>query len=279
MTPGRVGRRCSALALAAGLLLVAVAGRAPIRRPAARASGCCPTSATCRRSATRPALAGRVVLADRPRPSACSGRCCGRPPTASSGCSAAPRRYAAASSAPDIDKTVHEFRVEQVLWGLVGFAVAAAYGVLRALARARRGALVAAAVRCRRSSLGVLARDNHLTSQVARPRAPDPAPSSRPSPSCSRWRSRRARARSPRSTGSYAAAAASSPRDLGRVLADVRTGEPVGARLRPAGRRAPGCRWSPGSPRASPSRSSAAPRSPTCCTPRPPTSARPGAAS
>ena len=33
----------------------------------------------------------------------------------------------------DIDKTVHEFRVEQVVWGLVCFAVAAAYGVLRML--------------------------------------------------------------------------------------------------------------------------------------------------
>ena len=33
----------------------------------------------------------------------------------------------------DIDKTVHEFRVEQVLWGLAGFAVTAAYGVVRAL--------------------------------------------------------------------------------------------------------------------------------------------------
>ena len=67
--------------------------------------------------------------------------------------------------------------------------------------------------------------------------------------------------------------------DLGRVLAAVRTGDPVALGLRRAGRRAPACRWSPGSPRASRSRSSAAPRSPTCCTPRPPTSARPAAAS
>ena len=51
----------------------------------------------------------------------------------------------------DIDKTVHEFRVEQVLWGLVGFAIAAAYGVLKAVAGLRRGAVVAAAVRGRRS--------------------------------------------------------------------------------------------------------------------------------
>ena len=50
-------------------------------------------------------------------------------------------------------------------------------------------------------------------------------------------------------------------------------------RLRPAAPRRPASRWSPASPRASPSRSSAAPRWPTSCTPRPPTSARPGAAS
>ena len=33
----------------------------------------------------------------------------------------------------DLDRSVHDFRVEQVLWGLAGFAIAAAYGALRAL--------------------------------------------------------------------------------------------------------------------------------------------------
>ena len=51
----------------------------------------------------------------------------------------------------DIDKTVHEFRVEQVLWGLVGFAVAAAYGVLKAIAGSGGVALLAAALRRRAS--------------------------------------------------------------------------------------------------------------------------------
>ncbi len=31
----------------------------------------------------------------------------------------------------DLDRSVHDFRVEQVLWGVVGFAVAAALGLLR----------------------------------------------------------------------------------------------------------------------------------------------------
>ena len=178
----------------------------------------------------------------------------------------------------DIDKTVHEFRVEQVLWGLVGFAVAAAYGVLRALSRLRQR-------RCRRCvlcavgfALGVIGRDNHLTSQV-------------------RTRERRILAEFPAVAEllALAVAAGESPvaaldrvvrrsggelsRDLARVLAAVRTGEPVGAAFDQMVGARPACRWSPASPRASPSRSSAARRWPTCCTPRPPTYARPAAAS
>ena len=65
-------------------------------------------------------------------------------------------------------------------------------------------------------------------------------PSSRPSPSCWRSRSPPVRARWPRSTASYAAAAASCP-PTWPVLADVRTGEPV--RRRSTGwRPRPGCR-------------------------------------
>ncbi len=150
---------------------------------------------------------------------------------------------------------------------------------VRSVRRPERGRDVAGAAACSAFVGGVLARDNRLTSQVTPPRAPDPRRVPRRSPSCSRSPSPRARARSPRWTASYAAAAASSPRELGRVLAAIRTGEPVERGLRPARRRAPGCRSSRASPRASPSRSSAARRWPTCCTPRPPTSARPAAAS
>ncbi|WP_436700010.1 type II secretion system F family protein [Nocardioides sp. BYT-33-1] len=63
--------------------------------------------------------------------------------------------------------TLHEFRVQQVQWGLVGFAIAAAYGVLRTwtqpadplpLLVACIGAFVC----------GVLVRDNRLSAQVRR---------------------------------------------------------------------------------------------------------------
>ena len=113
-----------------------------------------------------PGAAGRLVLADLGGAPGSSARCCARRPTRSSGCSAAPPPCAAGSSAPDLDKTVHEFRVEQVVWGLVG---------VRAWPRrtACSGALADPARRCRRWCcalvafvLGVLARDNHLSSQV-----------------------------------------------------------------------------------------------------------------
>lgn len=64
-----------------------------------------------------------------------------------------------------LDLTIHEFRVQQVLWGLAGFGIAAAYGLLRAwtqptsplsLLLACVGAFV----------VGVLLRDNRLSAQV-----------------------------------------------------------------------------------------------------------------
>jgi len=66
--------------------------------------------------------------------------------------------------------TVHDFRVEQVLWGLAGLAIAAVPSVLVALASPGRtlplGLLCAAAF-----AAGVLLRDNRLTAQaVARER-------------------------------------------------------------------------------------------------------------
>jgi tight adherence protein C len=127
----------------------------------------------------------------------------------------------------DIDKTVHEFRVEQVLWGLAGFALAATYGVLKAVTDPGSG--LSSLLLCLVAFvLGVLARDNHLTGQV-------------------RARERRILAEFPTVAEllALAVAAGESPvgaldrvvrrsggelsSDLARVLAAVRTGEPVGA--------------------------------------------------
>ena len=133
-----------------------------------------------------------------------------------------------------IHKTVHEFRIEQVLWGLVGFAGAAAYALLSALGGDGGVLLVAAAVRARLRA-GVMARDNRLTSQV-------------------KQRERQIIAEFPTVAEllALAVAAGEGPvaaldrvvrrsggelsADLGRVLAEIRTGEPVGAGLRRAGR-------------------------------------------
>lgn len=125
----------------------------------------------------------------------------------------------------DLDQTVHEFRIEQVLWGLAGFAVTAAYGVVRAVSDP--GAAVASVVLCVIGfAAGVLARDQHLTGQV-------------------RARERRIIAEFPTVAEllALAVAAGESPvaaldrvvrrsggelsSDLARVLAAVRTGEPV----------------------------------------------------
>ncbi|MCW2797257.1 type II secretion system F family protein [Nocardioides sp.] len=127
----------------------------------------------------------------------------------------------------DIDKSVHDFRIEQVLWGLAAFAVAAAYGVLRELT-APGGAVVSLGVCAVGFVVGVLARDTHLSGQV-------------------KARERRILAEFPTVAEllALAVAAGESPvaavdrvvrrsggelsADLGRVLADVRTGVPVGA--------------------------------------------------
>ncbi|MDN4160296.1 type II secretion system F family protein [Nocardioides abyssi] len=137
------------------------------------------------------------------------------------GASSVRRRLERAGS----EATVHDFRVEQVLWGLVAFAVAAAYGVLDALGDP--GGVLSSAVLCVVAFVvGVLARDQHLTGQV-------------------RSRERRILAEFPTVAELLAlsVAAGESPvsaldrvvqrgggelsRDLARVLAAVRTGEPV----------------------------------------------------
>lgn len=125
------------------------------------------------------------------------------------------------------DKTVHEFRIEQVTWGLVAFVVAAAVGVLRTFADP--ASAVSSLLVCVLALVtGVVARDNHLTSQVTR-----------------RERAILMEFPTVAELLALAVAAGESPvaaldrvvrrsggelsRDLARVLAAVRTGEPVGA--------------------------------------------------
>jgi tight adherence protein C len=124
-----------------------------------------------------------------------------------------------------IDKTVHEFRIEQVVWGLAAFAAAAAIALLRMLTHP--GSVALWLVVCAIAFVsGVLARDTHLTSQV-------------------RSRERQILAEFPTIAEllALAVAAGESPvmaldrvvrrgggelsRELGRVLSAIRTGEPV----------------------------------------------------
>ena len=221
--------------------------------------------------------AARPVARRPPPPPGSSARCSARPPTRSSACSAARLGTAPAPARRPRHVTVPEFRVQQVIWGLVAFALAAAYSLLKALTHP--GGAVPAVLLCLTAFVvGVLARDHHLTSQV-------------------KARERRILAEFPTVAEllALAVAAGESPvaaldrvvrrsggelsADLARVLADVRTGEPVASafdRMAATHRTAAGRALRPGR---SPSRSSAAPRSPTSCTPRPPTSATPAAAS
>ncbi len=131
--------------------------------------------------------------------------------------------------------TVHDFRVEQVLWGLVGFGATAALSVLVALRSPGRTVplLVLCAVAF---ASGVLLRENRLTAQVAE-------------------RERRILAEFPTvaellalSVGAGEGPVAAIDRvvsrsrgelsaELGAVLADIRTGTPVGAALDALARR------------------------------------------
>jgi tight adherence protein C len=124
-----------------------------------------------------------------------------------------------------LDKTVHDFRIEQVLWGLAGFAAVAAYCLLTTLGGG--GDTVSSLLLCAVGfATGVLARDTYLTSQVTA-------------------RERRVTAEFPvlAELLALAVAAGEGPvaaldrvvrrsggelsRDLAAVLASVRTGEPV----------------------------------------------------
>ncbi|RYB88678.1 pilus assembly protein TadB [Nocardioides glacieisoli] len=125
-----------------------------------------------------------------------------------------------------LDRTVQEFRIEQVVWGLVGFAAAAAISLVRALGGV--GGVGSAVVFCALGlAFGVFARDNRLSTQVKN-------------------RERQVLTEFPTIAELLAlsVAAGESPvsaldrvvrrsngalsEDLSRVLARVRTGEPVG---------------------------------------------------
>ena len=126
-----------------------------------------------------------------------------------------------------LTKSVQDFRIEQVTWGLAAFVLAAAVGVLRTLSNphAAVSSLLVSAVAL---VTGVVARDNYLSHQVTR-------------------RERAILVEFPTIAEllALAVAAGESPvaaldrvvrrsggelsRDLGSVLATIRTGEPVGS--------------------------------------------------
>ena len=171
--------------------------------------------------------------------------------------------------------TLEQFRVMQVIWGVGGFATAAVAAMM--VWSVRGGSVPALLVFCVVGFLaGVLGCDNRLSARV-------------------RAREDRLRAEFPVVADllALAVAAGESPvpglerilrvihgslgEELGQVLADVRTGSPVASAFDAlAARRV--SRASPGSPRGSRWRSSAAHLWSTSCTLKPPTSARPPAA-
>jgi len=124
-----------------------------------------------------------------------------------------------------LNLTVHDFRVQQVLWGLSGFAAAAALALVEA-SRDPSGALGSLMLCGAAFVVGVLARENHLTAQA-------------------RARERRILTELPTVAEllALAVAAGEGPvaaldrvvlrtrgdlsRDLARVLASIRTGETV----------------------------------------------------
>jgi tight adherence protein C len=128
-----------------------------------------------------------------------------------------------------IDKTVHEFRIEQVQWGLACFAALAVYGVLQNLA-SPGGALTSLLLCAIAFASGVLLRENRLTAQavdrerkilsefptVAELLALSVAAGEGPVAALTRVVER--------SRGELST-------DMSRVLAEIRTGVPVGQAL------------------------------------------------
>ncbi len=125
----------------------------------------------------------------------------------------------------NLSRTVHEFRIQQAVWGMVGFLLAAVPSAVLAVRRPDRG--VALLVFCGIAFvLGVLLRENRLTAEVARRerRVLEELPvlaellalavAAGESPVAALDRVVR------RSQGEFAT-------DLARVLAEVRTGTPL----------------------------------------------------
>ncbi|MEZ5192497.1 MAG: hypothetical protein R2734_08250 [Nocardioides sp.] len=122
------------------------------------------------------------------------------------GASSVRRRLARAG----LDTSVHDFRVEQVTWGLVAFVVVAVLGVLRSFADPTR-AWTSLLLCLLAFVLGVVARDQHLSGQVTR-RERAILLSSPRSRSCSPWPSLPVRVRWRPSTASSTAAGRALPR-------------------------------------------------------------------
>lgn len=127
----------------------------------------------------------------------------------------------------DLDRSVHEFRIEQVIWGVVGFALAAGYGVLRAVGDPGSG-LASLLVCVVAFVAGALARDTYLSTQVKRREgailAEFPAIAELLALAVAAGEGPVAALdRVVRRSGGQLSG------DLARVLAAVRTGEPVGA--------------------------------------------------
>lgn len=125
-----------------------------------------------------------------------------------------------------LDLTVHEFRIEQVQWGLIGFAAAGALGLVRFVQQPSSG-LLGLAICAGAFVLGVMVRENRLSAQandrerkmllefptVAELLALSVAAGEGPVAALTRVVRR--------SRGELSV-------ELGRVLADIRTGTPVG---------------------------------------------------
>lgn len=125
-----------------------------------------------------------------------------------------------------LDLSLHDFRVQQVLWGLAGFGVAAAYGLLRTWARPTGNPLPLLLVCVGAFVVGVLLRDNRLSAQVKQREAAIvaefPTVAELLALSVAAGEAPvAALARVVRRSGGELS------RDLGDVLARIRTGEPV----------------------------------------------------
>lgn len=124
-----------------------------------------------------------------------------------------------------LDLSVHDFRIQQVIWGLAGFGVAAAYGLLRTWSRPTNP-LPLLLVCIGGFVVGVLLRDNRLSTQVKQREtamvAEFPTVAELLALAVAAGESPvAALARVVRRSGGELS------RDLGDVLARIRTGEPV----------------------------------------------------